>query len=100
MINNTEKLDIKWMENAACKDMGSELFMSENKQDKKMAKAVCAGCLVVKECFDYAIANFEKGIWGGTTEIQRRNIRRYDERKIRVRLGVKLDPIVNTDVEK
>jgi WhiB family redox-sensing transcriptional regulator len=100
MINNTQKLDLKWMENAACKDMGYTIFMSENIKDIKLAKAICAGCLAIKECFDYALANYEKGIWGGTTEIQRRNIQKYDERSIRACLGVKPDQNVNTDVEK
>lgn len=42
--------------------------------------ALCAGCHVQKECLDYAVdAHVEglyvTGIWGGTTDKQRRRIR-------------------------
>ena len=31
----------------------------------------CMGCPVLVECFNYAVANEEKGVWGNSTEGQR-----------------------------
>jgi WhiB family transcriptional regulator, redox-sensing transcriptional regulator len=41
------------------------------------AKAICARCQLRQECLDYAIgAGSVQGIWGGTTETERRLLRR------------------------
>jgi WhiB family redox-sensing transcriptional regulator len=40
------------------------------------AKAVCKACPYVMRCLMYAIENNEMGIWGGTTESDRKSIRR------------------------
>ena len=40
------------------------------------AKAVCKTCPYVMRCLLYAIENGEPGIWGGTTESDRKSIRR------------------------
>jgi WhiB family redox-sensing transcriptional regulator len=41
------------------------------------AKAVCAGCDVRADCLEFAIStNQEYGIWGGTSEEERRVLRR------------------------
>ena len=42
------------------------------------AKLICAECPVINECLDYAIrTNQDSGIWGGTTEDERKSIRRH-----------------------
>lgn len=38
------------------------------------AKVVCAVCEVVDECRDWAVANKERGIWGGMTDRERRGL--------------------------
>ena len=40
------------------------------------AKAVCKACPYVMRCLMYAIENNELGIWGGTTESDRKAIKR------------------------
>jgi WhiB family redox-sensing transcriptional regulator len=40
------------------------------------AKAVCKACPYVMRCLMYAIENNEMGIWGGTTDSDRKSIRR------------------------
>jgi WhiB family transcriptional regulator, redox-sensing transcriptional regulator len=41
------------------------------------AKAICRGCFVRPECLEYALeTGIEEGIWGGTTERERRLLRR------------------------
>jgi len=38
---------------------------------------VCKGCEVQKACLDFAIqTNQESGVWGGTSEEERRKLRR------------------------
>ena len=77
-----------WREHANCKGIDPNLFHPErgsNGFDMATAKNVCAGCTVRQDCLDYALDNFEMiGIWGGTTERERRRIRsrRYHEQKI------------------
>lgn len=38
-------------------------------------RAVCAGCAFLTPCFTYAATNFEVGIWGGTSDADRRRWR-------------------------
>lgn len=40
------------------------------------ARKVCANCLAKQECLDYALGHSVDGIWGGTTEYERRGLRR------------------------
>jgi WhiB family redox-sensing transcriptional regulator len=45
--------------------------------DIEAAKAICATCPVQPECLRYAIeTRQEYGIWGGTTEDERRGLRK------------------------
>lgn len=69
------QLDRSWMQYAACSEMDTRIFTSDRSADISMAKAICAGCSVVKICLEYALVNNEHYIWGGTTEKQRRRIR-------------------------
>ena len=46
------------------------------------AKAICEGCIHRQDCRDFAINNnIRYGIWGGTTEMERRRLKKlmYDE---------------------
>lgn len=70
-------LDTSWMDVAECKGMDADLFHPARGGDTYAAKAVCVECLVRVECLEYALANNEKvGIWGGTSERERRALRR------------------------
>ena len=42
---------------------------------EREAKAICAECPYKTACLEYAIKNSEMGIWGGTTELERRRLR-------------------------
>lgn len=70
-------LDHNWREDANCKGLDPNLFHAARGESTKEALAVCAGCLVVEQCLHYAMSNSIKvGVWGGTTERQRRAMRR------------------------
>lgn len=63
----------------ACRDTDPELFFPLPGQTEQIdqAKAVCADCPVRVSCLAFALRNGEDhGIWGGTTEDERRAIRR------------------------
>ncbi|HLN05572.1 MAG TPA: WhiB family transcriptional regulator [Acidimicrobiales bacterium] len=72
-----------WMASAACRGMGTAIFFPGLFDDSvellEQARAVCARCPVVDECRDYAVEAEEPrlvGTWAGTTEYDRRMLRR------------------------
>ncbi len=74
MIDNNQGSEINWREYAYCKGTDPGLFYPiTNKQQAEVAK-VCGHCVVRNECLEYALENKEYGVWGGTTERQRRDI--------------------------
>lgn len=67
---------LHWKNDAACLHADPDLFFPGRGQDVNRAKAVCATCLVVGPCLDYALANrIHHGVWGGMSEKQRRAMR-------------------------
>jgi hypothetical protein len=66
-----------WTTDALCAQVDPELFYPETGAPNRDAKRVCGGCNVRAECLAYAIAHRERfGVWGGTTERERRRLRR------------------------
>lgn len=66
-----------WRKRAACRGIDVEVFypLSEDEIDAAQAKAICEGCPVRQACLEHALAHREReGIWGGTTERERRRI--------------------------
>lgn len=70
-------LSLAWQADAECLSANPRLFYPARGEDTTPAKAICARCPVKAQCLDFAIENVEKfGIWGGTSEKERRVIRR------------------------
>ena len=75
-------LDDRWRDQAACADVNPDLFFPVGVTGPAIpqiarAKAVCAQCPVRSECLEFAITtNQEYGVWGGTSEEERRVLRR------------------------
>lgn len=66
------------IEQAACRGIDTRLFFPERGEDTTIAKRICTSCPVRTPCRDWALANGERfGIWGGTSERERRNSRRH-----------------------
>lgn len=72
-------------ENPLCSQIGLETFFEDSekinnkgtaREDYKAALKVCSSCAHVSECAEWAIKHELFGIWGGTTPIQRKAIRR------------------------
>lgn len=81
----TPDLPQDWKQHAACRGMDASLFFPERGDTApvRAAQAVCRTCPVAEECLSYAMALNEKfGIWGGTSERQRRAMRRTGTRRV------------------
>lgn len=64
-----------------CAHMDPELFFPEGSSSavvkaKKMLAPVCGSCPFQEPCLDYALHTDVQGIWAGTTDSDRRLIRR------------------------
>lgn len=66
-------------ENGACVGTDVQSFYPESADGKgasRTPKKVCRNCDVVDVCLAWALANDERGIWGGTTDRERNRMRR------------------------
>ena len=74
--------DGSWRANAACRDSDPDLFFPIGTTGPALeqiakAKAICGECEVQTECLEFALeTNQDQGVWGGTSEEERRKIRR------------------------
>jgi WhiB family redox-sensing transcriptional regulator len=72
---------INWRMRAVCRTEDPELFHPVSSSGHvyaaqvERAKAVCRRCPVRAECLSEALASPQDGVWGGTTEAERRQIR-------------------------
>lgn len=66
-----------WRESANCRDSDPDMFFPSEVSGVNAAKAICAACVSIDSCLDYALDNnILHGVWGGTSERQRRKIHR------------------------
>ena len=71
-----------WRDGAACRDTDPDLFFPVGTTGPALeqiaaAKAVCVQCEAQAACLEFAIiTNQDSGVWGGTSEEERRKIRR------------------------
>lgn len=74
--------DYTWRGLSACRDTDPDLFFPVGTTGNALvqidqAKAVCCICPVQVDCLQYALStNQDSGIWGGTSEEERRKLRR------------------------
>lgn len=70
-----------WRDDAACRHLDPDLFFPEGTwgaalRQVEAAKRVCRGCPVRVPCLRWALTTAQDaGIWGGTTEDERRRMR-------------------------
>lgn len=78
----TARVDTTWREYANCRYMSPQLFFPAHTTDGavleiEVAKGLCRICPVREDCLLFAFeTNQDVGIWGGTTEDERRKLRR------------------------
>lgn len=62
-----------WATFAACLETPGMTFFPQTKAEARAAIAICEVCPVREDCLDHALATNERfGVWGGTTEKERR----------------------------
>ncbi len=69
-----------WRHRAACRDLDPELFFPLGTSDANLlqidaAKRICRTCPVREPCLQWALNTGDAGVWGGTTEAERRKHR-------------------------
>lgn len=80
-----------WRDQAACLTVDPELFFPIGNTGPALAqieeaKAVCSNCSVVEICLKWALDNNQDaGVWGGTSEDERRSLKRRNARNARAR---------------
>lgn len=71
-----------WRTMAACRDTDPDLFFPVGSTGLALeqiaeAKDVCNACAAQAPCLEFALAtNQESGVWGGTSEEERRKLRK------------------------
>jgi WhiB family redox-sensing transcriptional regulator len=71
-----------WRDHAACRDTNPDLFFPVGTtgpaiEQIDQAKAVCNECESQSPCLEFAlITNQDSGVWGGTSEEERRKLRK------------------------
>lgn len=69
---------MSWQDQAACRDMDSDLFFPEMRgkfAPGRQARNVCGVCEVARECLEFAVTNrMQFGIWGGMGRRDRERI--------------------------
>ena len=71
-----------WRVDAACRDTDPDLFFPVGTTGPAIeqianAKAVCDACPVKEPCLEFALStNQDSGVWGGTSEEERRKLRK------------------------
>lgn len=66
-----------WQQRANCQGLDPDLFFPDRGASTREAKEVCAACVVKEDCLEWALSAGEKfGIWGGTSERERRRLRK------------------------
>lgn len=66
----------EWVREALCAQVDTEIFFPEKGQASAPAKLICHRCPVEQPCLQFALDNnIKEGVWGGTSERQRREIR-------------------------
>ena len=74
--------DLQWRRRSACRDSSPDIFFPIGTTGPALehidtAKRICSACQVRSECLEFALAtNQEAGIWGATTEEERRKLRK------------------------
>ena len=70
-------MDNEWMADGECAQRPPGLFFPSDGVGVEIAKRICTTCGVRVVCLEYALRNrIDHGVWGGTSERERRRILR------------------------
>lgn len=72
-----ETTDSGWMAEGLCRDLPPATFFPSDGVGVDRARRICAQCNVQAACLEYALSHrIDHGVWGGTSERERRRILR------------------------
>lgn len=76
---DTDTTGSGWRRRGACRDADPEMFFPVGNSglalmQEQMAKEVCRSCPVTATCLEWALTVGEIGVWGGTTDEERRRL--------------------------
>lgn len=72
-----------WKAQGNCVGAPTRRFFPERGEPVRFAKEACRSCVVKDACFQYAMDNdIQHGIWGGTSERERKSIRRRQKMQL------------------
>ena len=70
-------MDTDWMSEGNCNKVPPATFFPSDGVGVDAARKICHDCPVKRSCLEYALANrIDHGVWGGTSERERRRILR------------------------
>jgi WhiB family redox-sensing transcriptional regulator len=70
-------MDTVWMSQGKCRDIPPATFFPSDGVGVEVARRICVDCKVKRLCLEYALQNrIDHGVWGGTSERERRRILR------------------------
>lgn len=70
--------ELEWQDKALCAQVDPEIFYPDKGGSTRNPKRICAMCEVREPCLEYALTHEDAGrfgIWGGTSERERRLIK-------------------------
>jgi WhiB family transcriptional regulator, redox-sensing transcriptional regulator len=81
LLQRPDAADTDWRRQAGCRDVDPELFfplgtVGASLPQIELAKQICRTCPVCRPCLRWALDHGADGVWGGTTEEERRRHRR------------------------
>jgi WhiB family redox-sensing transcriptional regulator len=77
-------MDNDWMAEGNCRHQAPSVFFPSDGVGVEVARRICATCPVQGLCLEYALEHrIDHGVWGGTSERQRRRI--LKSRRLNVR---------------
>lgn len=78
--SSPQPVDDRWVDQARCLEADPDVFFPAKGEPVDAAKRICDTCPVVDDCLAFALHTFDVyedfGVWGGTSENERRRLRR------------------------
>src|SRR3954471_23127664 len=76
--------ETEWFDDAACRDVDTDIFFPVSESQADAAKAICAVCPVREECLEYALETRPgDGVYGGLTPTERHRLIRRRQKAAR-----------------
>lgn len=67
-----------------CRELSTDLFFPEDSHEAEkllmVVRPICSSCKFNSSCLDWALSKNEMGIWAGTTDLDRKRIKRRTRR--------------------